>query len=164
MDLDFTEAIGPISGSGEISISSGKTLSVGVDAGTSTSFDGVIRGGGDFTKQGSGTLILSGANSELGNSRVEDGKIVVSNQNALGSGKVVAVDDGATLAIQSSQQHRANFANQINLGSAGPSRRRELASGSVQILSPFISSIIHLFACNPMMFFLDDTDQPLAPT
>ena len=78
-------------------------------------------------------------NFELGNFRVEDGKIVVSNQNALGSGKVVAVDDGATLAIQSSQATAPsfNFANQINLGSAGPfAASLELASGNAHISKP----------------------------
>ena len=162
-DLDLSDVVGSISGSGDIDIASGETLSAGAD-GTSTSFDGEIRGGGGFTKQGSGTLTLSGANTELGDSRIDEGKVVVSNQDALGTGKVVDVDDGATLVIQSSQEIASNFnfANQVNLGSAGSlGASLELVTGSAQISKPIHllnDSFIRLKADGSELL-LDDTSQ-----
>src|SRR5208337_4622589 len=66
------------------------TLSVGTA--NSTSFAGVISGSGALTKQGGGTLTLSGANTYVGPTTVDDGTL------ALGSGGSIALSSGLALA------------------------------------------------------------------
>jgi autotransporter-associated beta strand protein len=86
--------IGSIEGDGDVDIGA-NNLRVGANN-LSTTFSGVIVGAGSFTKVGTGTLILSGAN--VGDTRVSAGTLSISNASGSGtsSGSVI-IDRGATL-------------------------------------------------------------------
>ena len=82
-----SETIGTLSGGGsnggDISIAASQALTVNQ---TSTgTFAGVISGSGALTKNGSGTLILSAANTYTGTTTVNAGTLTVAASNALGT-------------------------------------------------------------------------------
>lgn len=94
----FSTSIGSLAGAGNVLLGSG-TLTTGGD-GTSTSFAGVLSGGGGLTKTGAGTLTLSGANTYTGTTNVTAGTLAISNTVALGgTGAGTAVANGATLLL-----------------------------------------------------------------
>ncbi|HCH7431613.1 TPA: autotransporter-associated beta strand repeat-containing protein, partial [Salmonella enterica] len=63
---------------------------------TGGTFDNAISGSGKVEKSGDKTLTLSGANSYTGGTTINDGTLVASNVEALGSGDVT---DNATLEL-----------------------------------------------------------------
>ena len=77
-DIDNTETIGALSGAGIVNLDAGLTAG---DA-TNTTFSGGIQGTGSFTKQGTGTLILTGTNTYNGGTTVSDG-VLQGNTNSL---------------------------------------------------------------------------------
>jgi Hint domain/Passenger-associated-transport-repeat len=95
----FNQTIGDLSGSGAISLGSG-TLTEGTS--NSTLFSGVLNGAsGDFVKQGSGTLSLTGSGSSLSVTTINAGIVQLGTGGAGGSlsGSIV---DNALLAIDES--------------------------------------------------------------
>jgi autotransporter-associated beta strand protein len=88
----FSDTIGSLAGAGNVSLGSGE-LSVGSDN-SSTTFVGVISGGGGVTKVGTGTLTLSGNNSYTGTTEVMAGSLLV---NGLQPSSDVTVSSGAIL-------------------------------------------------------------------
>ena len=84
--------IGSLEGTGIVSIGSGG-LSVGSNN-LDTIFSGVIQSGGNLTKVGSGTLVLSGANTYTGYTIVEGGTLIVQSLTGSGSFQDVEVHDG----------------------------------------------------------------------
>lgn len=84
--------IGSLAGSGGVvTIDSGQTLSTGADN-TSTTYDGVISGSGNLTKQGSGNFILAGNNTYTGTTTISSGTLQIGNggtSGSLGTGNVV---------------------------------------------------------------------------
>jgi autotransporter-associated beta strand protein len=75
------------------------TLTIGGN-GANTTFAGAISGLGGLTKEGIGTLTLSGANSYSGATLVDEGTLTISNGTALGTTAAgTTVADGATLAL-----------------------------------------------------------------
>jgi autotransporter-associated beta strand protein len=93
------ETIGSVAGAGNVSLNSG-TLTVGGD-GTSTELAGVVSGGGNLNKTGSGTFALSGSNTYTGSTTVSAGTLEAKNAAALGTtGGGTTVSSGAALAVQ----------------------------------------------------------------
>ncbi|SFQ70890.1 outer membrane autotransporter barrel domain-containing protein [Variovorax sp. OK605] len=92
--------IGELSGAGTVQLG-GKTLATGTNAGSPSTFSGVIEGvGGSLVKQGSGTLWLDGANTYTGLTNVSAGKLVVGSDATKSGARVegaVSVSAGATL-------------------------------------------------------------------
>jgi len=83
--------------------------SFGVQAGTVSA---TLAGAGALTKTGSGTVILSGANTYTGGTAILGGTLAVGNDKALGTG-IVGLVDGATLAFT---QSGIDLPNRISLG------------------------------------------------
>ena len=78
----YTETVGSIYGSGDITLDG--NLTIGVDA-TSTTYGGIISGSGSLTKVGAGRLTLTGANTYNGPTSINGGTIRVSPNSALGN-------------------------------------------------------------------------------
>ena len=74
-DVNLTNTIASIEGSGIIDIASSTTLTAG-DA-NDKEFSGVIQGAGNFSKSGSGTLTLSGTNTYTGSTTINAGTELV---------------------------------------------------------------------------------------
>lgn len=81
-----------------LTLAAGKALIYNSDY--NGTWSNVIAGAGGLTKQGSGTLNLSGSNTYSGVTTVSNGTLLVSNNNALGTtaGNTV-IANGATLAV-----------------------------------------------------------------
>jgi outer membrane autotransporter protein len=88
-----SQTVASLAGAGSVALGAG-TLTVGDT--TSTSFSGNIAGAGDFVKNGSGSLALSGTNSYDGTTSVNAGTLFV-NGNQSNSKSAVNVASGATL-------------------------------------------------------------------
>ncbi|MDA7476525.1 autotransporter-associated beta strand repeat-containing protein [Candidatus Pelagibacter ubique] len=82
-DVNLTNTIASIEGSGIIDIASSTTLTAG-DA-NDKEFSGVIQGAGNFSKSGSGTLTLSGTNTYSGSTTINAGTISVASSANLGA-------------------------------------------------------------------------------
>jgi autotransporter-associated beta strand protein len=100
----FSETVGSIAGAGTISSASGTpTLSCGANN-SDTTFSGIISGTIALTKQGSGTLTLSGTNTYTGATTINAGTLRISADNNLGAAPGTAtagrlVLGGGTLAV-----------------------------------------------------------------
>ena len=97
----YSDTVGSIAGAGTISLSTGH-LQFGYDN-TSTTFSGVISGtsGSLISKSGTGTTVLSGANTFVGATTVSAGILNIQNNTALGTATNSAtVISGATLQVQ----------------------------------------------------------------
>jgi len=75
----------------------GKTVTIGFQNGGGT-FSGVIASSIKIRKIGTGTQILSGANTYTGGSTIDGGTIVAGSATALGTG-AVAINNGGTLSL-----------------------------------------------------------------
>ena len=64
--------------------SSGAAVSLRIRGSQTTSYDGRIVGGGDFTKTGAGTLTLKKAGSYTGKTFIVNGKLVIPSEDVLG--------------------------------------------------------------------------------
>ncbi|MFA5165548.1 MAG: autotransporter-associated beta strand repeat-containing protein, partial [Candidatus Omnitrophota bacterium] len=95
------ETIGSLAGAGNvINRSTACTLTAGGD-GSSTTFSGVISdgtGATSFTKEGAGTLILTGTSTYSGDTAINNGILRVENANAVGTG---ALTNDAALDVGS---------------------------------------------------------------
>ncbi len=100
----FTETIGSLAGSGNVTGTSGTpTLTTGQNN-ASTTFSGIISDSAGtlaLTKTGTGTFTLTGANTYDGLTSVSAGTLVAANNTALGTATgATTVTAGATLALQ----------------------------------------------------------------
>ncbi|UTR41992.1 autotransporter-associated beta strand repeat-containing protein [Salmonella enterica] len=77
-------------GSGDVTDNAVLELNTGGD------FDNAISGSGQVEKSGDGTLTLSGSNTYTGGTTINDGTLIATSVDALGSGDVT---DNATLAL-----------------------------------------------------------------
>ena len=82
--LTANVSVGGLSGSSNINLSS-YTLTIGSDNG-SASYSGVLSGSGAITKQGSGTLTLTGVNTYSGNTTISAGTLTLGGSGNLGNG------------------------------------------------------------------------------
>ena len=95
-DVDATDTIASLNGSGSVELAASATLTVGVDNGDDT-ISGGISGGGNLTKAGNGELILSGVNAFTGDLSVADGTVFLSGGGSLADSASVLVSSGPFL-------------------------------------------------------------------
>ena len=101
----FSETIGSLAGGGIVTsgTAGALTLTAGGDN-TSTLFSGVLQNGSgtmSFTKSGTGTLTLSGANTYTGATTITSGVLNIQNSAALGAiAGGTSVSSGAALQLQ----------------------------------------------------------------
>ncbi len=97
----FSQTIGSIAGAGNTTLGANATLTAGGDN-TSTSYSGAISGTGTsgLTKQGTGTLTLSGLNTYSGATNVSAGTLQAGLVNTLPNNTAVTVANGAILDLK----------------------------------------------------------------
>ena len=78
-----TDTVNSISGAGKIVLASSQTLTAGST--TKTIFSGILSGSGAFAKAGTGTLILTGANTFTGNLNITAGTLTIGGAGSLGA-------------------------------------------------------------------------------
>ncbi|WP_162375614.1 autotransporter domain-containing protein [Ancylobacter sp. TS-1] len=100
--VNAEETIGSLAGAGSVTLAASSGLIAGGDD-TSTTFTGAIGGAGFLTKQGIGTLTLSGANTYSGTTTVSVGTLVASGGSAIGDLSAVTVASGATLTVNAEE-------------------------------------------------------------
>ncbi|QLF94660.1 autotransporter-associated beta strand repeat-containing protein [Pseudomonas sp. ABC1] len=85
------------SGAGELVLVNGSNgaTNVRVDSGVTADLDVNISGAGTLNKLDSGTLVLNGSNSYSGGTLLAGGRLVVGNDNALGSGSLRVTTDAS---------------------------------------------------------------------
>jgi autotransporter-associated beta strand protein len=103
LHIAASETIGNLLGGGatggNVSIASGQTLTLNQT--TSATFAGLVIGAGSLTKNGSGALTLSGANTYTGATTINAGSLVLGAGNVLADGTAVIVNSGGTLSANS---------------------------------------------------------------
>ena len=101
-ELGSDDTVGSLSGAGSVSLSSYQ-LEAGGDN-TSTTFSGVISGDGGLTKEGSGTLELSGENTYSGATTVRAGSLSIqapANISGLSPSTALKVESGGHFKVDS---------------------------------------------------------------
>jgi autotransporter-associated beta strand protein len=94
-DVDSTDTINSLRGSGAVELDTGITLTTG-DAG-SDEISGIISGAGNLTKVGVGILTLSNTNTYSGITTINNGTISISADNGLGAAPDSADADHLTI-------------------------------------------------------------------
>jgi autotransporter-associated beta strand protein/T5SS/PEP-CTERM-associated repeat protein len=78
-------------------ISNNGTMILGSNSNQTLS--GVISGSGAITKNGTGTLTLTGSNNFSGNTTINTGTVVIGNANAAGTGRIIQTNGSSLLKI-----------------------------------------------------------------
>jgi autotransporter-associated beta strand protein len=114
---NFNEALGSITGSGNITLGSG-TLTT--NSSSNTTFSGVVSGaGGAIVKNGAGALTLTGDNTYTGATTINAGTLIVNGNNTAATG-AVAVASGATLGGNGRIGGATTVNGNLQPGSNGP--------------------------------------------
>ena len=101
-DVDASDTIQSLSGSGAVQLASGITLTFG-DTNNKT-ISGVISGAGNLIKVGAGVQTLSGTNTYTGDTTINNGTIKLTG--SLNSLTDLTIASGATLDLQATQTLR----------------------------------------------------------
>ncbi|MFA6356508.1 MAG: autotransporter domain-containing protein [Candidatus Omnitrophota bacterium] len=139
------------------------------DPGTTLAYNGIITGGSTFTKEGTGTLSLGGANTFSGITNVTAGTLSVSNVSGLGLNANVNVTAAGTLDINNvtvaqnvtllggtvtgtgpgaSLGGNITLGGNSTLGGAGTLAIRGIISGNLQAISKTGSGTVILSGAN----------------
>ena len=90
-----------------------------IETGDTLTISGAVSGNGGVTKNGAGTLILSGSNSYASATTVNAGTLTANNANALGSNTTVQVNGGSLLVTADDAINGKNITlNSTAIGSA----------------------------------------------
>ena len=121
---------------GNINLTAGAT-SVVFDQASAGTYAGVVSGSGSFTKQSSGTLTLTGANTYTGTTTISAGTLSLGVASALHDTTAVSVSSGATLQLSAANETVGSIAGagSINLGG------NTLTSGGTNASTTFSGAI-----------------------
>ncbi len=97
LEVSSSLTVGSIAGTGTIDLVGGDLLAGGDN--TSTTFSGSLVGAGDFQKQGTGTLTLSGTNTNTGLVSIIGGVLEVSGSAAISDASQVVLAPAGTLRL-----------------------------------------------------------------
>lgn len=116
--LDSNEQVRTISGAGAIELGTNALILGGDD---DSIYSGVISGSGSLAKFGTGTLVLSGANSFTGLTQISGGTVRLGADNVIADSSVVFVDQGATFDLANHRETVGGLggAGSVLLGSGG---------------------------------------------
>jgi fibronectin-binding autotransporter adhesin len=144
--LEARAADGGIDSSKAITLNSGGGTFVG-DAGTSSTLSGPVNGVGSLTKDGPGTLVLTGANTYSGGTVLDDGILTVHGMQALGIGNLVLNGgvlnaDPQPIFVRGNYTQNAGGTLQLQVAGASPGQYDSLSvggnaklGGTLQLLS-----------------------------
>ncbi|MFM8654957.1 MAG: autotransporter-associated beta strand repeat-containing protein, partial [Verrucomicrobiota bacterium] len=164
-EVNGSETINALSGAGSVVLASGQQLRSRFDT-TSSTFSGGMSGAGQFLKGGSGTLVLSGANSYSGLTTFEAGTILAGHNDAFGtstvmfdwsdnSAKTMAANGATARTIANSIQIYNNltlgqstvntgsltFSGGVALGNEAGTREITVADGTSHTFSGVVSGL-----------------------
>jgi autotransporter-associated beta strand protein len=144
LSLGATDRTGSLIFNGNINLgndtASGNSRTITTAAGTSHTFGGIVSGNTAnlLIKSGTGTLALNGNNIFNAGLQLNDGAILVGNNNALGSGTLqVQFDVGGTKTLASSSSssftlgNSVNIFNNLTIGRSGDANGSLTLSGNV---------------------------------
>ncbi len=99
---------------GNMAVASGATLTV--VGSNNTTMSGVVSGLGGLTKNSSSTLTLSGNNTYSGNNTIGQGKVLIGDNNAFGTGSIKLGVSGvnATITIASTDSTARTISNTLD--------------------------------------------------
>jgi autotransporter-associated beta strand protein len=120
------------------------TRTITVDNTAATTFSGVISGGGDIVKAGSGSLTLSGsaANTFSGTTTINAGTLELAKTGALGSTSSVTVNSGGTLLFTGASTDR--ISNTAGITLAGGALTAQNVTETMGALTLTGASVINL--------------------
>ena len=115
-----SDTVGSIAGAGIVDLASGATLSAGNDS-NATTFSGRIQGPGNFTKVGSATLTLSGANTYSGQLTISAGTLTLADNdtNILPDNSNIVLADTAGAILNINGKSAETIGNLSGGGSSG---------------------------------------------
>ncbi len=138
-------------GTGAVTLSAARTVTI---SGSTLTVGGVVSGSYSLTKAGSGTLVLSGANTFTGGTTLSAGQLDINNAKAIGTG-TLTIDGGSidntssgsiTLSNNNAQTWDGDFtfvgSHALNLGTGAVtlgSNRNVTVSGSTLTVGGVIS-------------------------
>ena len=119
-DVDSTNTVGIVFGSGNVELASGITLTTGGTNNNKT-ISGVISGSGNLVKTGTGTLTLSGTNTYTGTTTISSGTLNIFADSGLGAAPGSATVGHLTLnggTLRTTATFTLNSNRGITLGSS----------------------------------------------
>ena len=127
LQIDTSETLGTLAGSGTVALQAGTVLTLG--AAGDASFGGSFTGAGGLAKQGGGALTLSGASSHAGGTRVGQGRLLVSDDSQLGAVAGALVLDGGILASTGTRNVALDAGRSVVVGAQGGTLDASAAAG-----------------------------------
>jgi autotransporter-associated beta strand protein len=113
------ERIAYLSGDGLVRLDAALTIS---NAGSDTTFSGVISGSGRLLKAGVGSLTLTGASTYTGGTTISSGALIVGGANVLGTGAVAlsggVLQAGGTFSLSNAVNINANSSGSVTVNGA----------------------------------------------